>query len=119
MEIKQPAIKQGQIWWADLTELPDSEAWQRCPVLVVQSDAFNRSTLQTAVCVVLSNNWRLAEAPGNILVSQADSGLDKATVANVAHLITLEKRFLNDHIGTLPPWVMESILDGIELLLGR
>lgn len=107
-------ISQGQIWLVDLPGQPHPQ-----PVLVVQSNPYNRSALATAVCVVLSSNWRLAEAPGNLLLSPADTGLPKACVANVAHLITVEKQMLCHHVGALPPFVLESVLDGVQLLLGR
>lgn len=111
---EQTSIRQGQIWWVDLPEQPNPQ-----PVLIVQSNPYNQSALKTAVCVVLNLNWRLAEAPGNILLSQADSGLPRSCVANVSHLITVDKRFLCEYVGTLPPFVMEAVLDGIQLLFGR
>jgi len=44
-------ISQGEIWWADLPERLASEPGYRRPVLVAQSDAFNRSRIRTVVCV--------------------------------------------------------------------
>lgn len=107
-------VSQGQIW---MVKLPTQSHPQ--PVLVVQSNPYNRSALTTAVCIVLNLNWRLAEAPGNLLLSPADTGLPKACVANVAHLITVDEEMLCHHVGTLPPFILESVLDGIQLLLGR
>jgi mRNA interferase MazF len=118
MTIAAPNIKQGQIWWADLPGAEGSES-SRQPILVAQSDPFNQSALQTVVCIALSDNWRLAEAPGNILLSQSDTGLPKVVVANVSHLITLEKRFLTEYVNIVPSWVLECILDGIQLVFGR
>lgn len=107
-------LKQGQVWWVTL---PESDARQ--PVLVVQSNAFNRSELETAVCLPLTPDWKLAPAPGNVLISQADSGLTKPSVANVAQLLTIDKRFFTEYAGTVPPYILESVLDGIQLMLGR
>ena len=107
-------VQQGQIWWMDWPESP-----QRPAVLVMQSDPFNRSQLQTVVCLALDPNWRLAEAPGNILLSPADTGLPHVCVANVAYLVTIDKRFLHEYVSTLPPFVLESVLDGVQLLFGR
>ncbi|HLF11480.1 MAG TPA: type II toxin-antitoxin system PemK/MazF family toxin [Gammaproteobacteria bacterium] len=36
------------MWWADLGEPDGSEPRYRRPVVIVQSDAFNRSRLRTA-----------------------------------------------------------------------
>jgi mRNA interferase MazF len=44
-------------------------------VLIVQSDAFNRSRLRTVIAVVLTANVRLVDAPGNVLVPATASGL--------------------------------------------
>ena len=97
--------------------MPGTE--RRQPVLVVQSDAFNKSDLETVVCVELTPDWKLGAAPGNVVIAQSDSNLPKASVANVAHLLTVDKQYLTECIGTLPPLVLESVLDGIDLVLGR
>ena len=107
-------IQQGQIWWVDWPESP-----QRPSVLVMQSNPFNHSQLQTVVCLALNPNWRLAEAPGNVLLSPADTGLPHACVANVANLVTVDRHFLHEYVSTLPPFAMESVLDGVQLLFGR
>ncbi len=109
--VKHP--QQGQIWWVDLPETT------RQPILVVQSNAFNESELETVVCVELTPDWKLGAAPGNVVISQVDSGLPKACVANISHVLTIDKQFLQQCVGALPPLVLESVLDGIELLLGR
>jgi len=111
---KPTSIRQGQIWWVDLPEELNPQ-----PVLVVQSNPFNQSMLETAVCILLNLNWRLAEAPGNVLLSQADSGLPRSCVANVSNLITIDKQFLTEYVGTLPPFILETVLDGVQLLIGR
>jgi mRNA interferase MazF len=107
-------IQQGQIWWVDLPEQPYPQ-----PVLIVQGNAFNSSVLQTAVCVILHLNWRLAQAPGNVLLSPSDTGLSKSCVANISHLITIDRQFLGGYVGTLSSYIMESVLDGIQLMFGR
>jgi mRNA-degrading endonuclease toxin of MazEF toxin-antitoxin module len=50
------AISRGEIWWADLSKLTGSEPGFHRPMLVVQSDAFNRSNIQTVVRVALASN---------------------------------------------------------------
>jgi mRNA interferase MazF len=112
-------IQQGQIWWADLDETKETNNGRRYPVLIVQSNPFNRSIIETVVCVVLASNWRLAAAPGNVLLSHADTGLSQAAVARVSQLLTLNRRFLYEYVGTVPPWVLESVLDGVQLMFGR
>jgi mRNA interferase MazF len=73
-------IQRGEIWWADLPEPAGSEPGYRRPVLVVQSDDFNRSRNATAIVVVITSNLKLIGAPGNVflphyLLEQIEVGL--------------------------------------------
>jgi mRNA interferase MazF len=63
-------IQRGEIWWADLPEPTGSEPGYRRPVLVIQSDDFNRSRIATAIVVVITSNLKLVVAPGNVLLPQ-------------------------------------------------
>ena len=67
-------IERGEVWWADLGEPDGSEPGYRRPVVIMQSDAFNRSRLRTVIAVVLTTRLRLLEAPGNVLVFSMASG---------------------------------------------
>ena len=71
------------------------------PVLIVSSDAFNRSRIRTVIAVVLTANLRLVDAPGNVLVPARASGLPKDSVASVSQLVTLDKEFLTDLAGRI------------------
>lgn len=67
--VRAAPLAQGEIWWADRGEPTGSAPAVQRPVLVVQSDAFNRSRIGTAVCVPLTSNLRWADAPGNVLLT--------------------------------------------------
>jgi mRNA interferase MazF len=110
-------IARGEVWWADLEEPTGSEPAFRRPVLLVQGDAFNRSRLQTTVAVVLTSNVRLLDAPGNVLVPKAASGLPKESVANVSQIVTLDRDFLTERAGKVPSRVMAAIDAGLKLVL--
>jgi mRNA interferase MazF len=112
-------ISQGEVWWADLAESSGSEPGFRRPVVVVQSDSFNRSRIATVVCVALTSNTRWAEAPGNVLLSAKATGLPKDSVANVSQLVTLDKASLTDRVGSLSDKKLELVLSGIDVVLGR
>ena len=89
----------------------------RQPVLVVQENEFNGSRLPTVVCAVVSSNLRLAHAPGNVFLSQAASGLGKESVANVAQLVTVNRKFLSEPVGTLGGRLLREIDEGLRLAL--
>ncbi|MDY0088481.1 MAG: type II toxin-antitoxin system PemK/MazF family toxin [Coriobacteriia bacterium] len=112
-------MAQGEIWWADLGEPMGSEPGFRRPVLVVQSDAFNRSHIATIVCVPLTSNLRLADAPGNVVLDSAITGLPKDSVANVSQIVTLDRSALTERVGAVPETKLDLVLFGIDVLLGR
>jgi mRNA interferase MazF len=112
-------IAQGEVWWADLVEPAGSEPGFRRPVVVVQSDAFNRSRIGTVVCVALTSNLRWVDAPGNVLLTARATGLPKDSVANVSQLVTLDRDVLSEHVGTLPASKLELVLLGVDVVLGR
>jgi mRNA interferase MazF len=112
-------IAQGEIWWADLDEPTGSEPGFRRPVVVVQGDAFNRSSLQTVVCVALTSNLRWGEAPGNVRLPARATGLPKDSVANVSQLVTLDRDVLTERVGRLSAANLGLVLTGIDIVLGR
>ncbi len=112
-------IAQGEVWWADLAEPIGSAPGYRRPVIILQSDPLNRSQISTVVCVVLSSNLRWSIAPGNVLLTAKQTGLDRDSVANVSQLVTIDKRQLIDRAGKLPRKQMESIFSGVDLIMGR
>ena len=59
-------MTRGEIWWADLGVPFGSEPGFRRPVLIVQADSFNRSSIGSVLCVPFTTNLRLGDAPGNV-----------------------------------------------------
>jgi len=112
-------IAQGDIWWADLAEPTGSEPGFRRLVVVVQSDAFNRSALRTVVAVPLTSNVRWAEAPGNVRLTAKATGLPRESVANVSQIVTINKATLTERVGRLSSAKLELVLSGIDVVLGR
>ena len=111
--------RRGEIWWADLSEPIGSSPGYRRPVVVVQGDAVNRSKIATVVCIPLTSNLEWAEAPGNVLLQVAVTGLPKDSVANVSQIVTVDRRTLTDQVGKLPEAKVDLILRGIDVILGR
>jgi mRNA interferase MazF len=102
--------------------MPDptgSEPGYRRPVIVVQGDPLNRSRIATVVCVVVTSNLKWAKAPGNVRLSAQDSGLPRDSVVNVSQIVTLDRSRLTDHVGRVGAPKLDSILAGIDLVLGR
>ena len=111
-------IERGEVRWADLGEPDGSEPGYRRPVVIVQSDAFNRSRLRTVIAVVLMTNLRLLDAPGNVLIPATASGLPKDSVANVSQVITVDRDFLFERAGKLRGQPLKDLENGLRLVLG-
>ena len=112
-------IAQGEVWWADLGAPIGSAPGFRRPVVVVQSDAMNRSRIGTVVCVPMTSNLKWANAPGNVLLKGKLTGLPKDSVANVSLIVALGRDQLTERSAKLPRRKLEAVLSGIDVLLGR
>lgn len=111
-------MKRGELWWASLPAPTGSGPGFRRPVVVVQSNPFNQSRIATVVVAVVTSNLALADAPGNVRVGRADSGLTKPSIVNVSQLYTLDRELLTQRVRALPAEVMRNIDEGLRLVLG-
>jgi mRNA interferase MazF len=111
-------MQRGEIWWASLPSPKGSGPGRRRPVLIVQSDAFNASRIQTVIAAVITSNLDLAAAPGNLLLRRRDSGLPRDSVVNVSQVVTLDKAYLTARAGRLPKRRSGAIDEGLRLVLG-
>lgn len=110
-------MQRGEIWWAELPTPVASEPGYRRPVLIVQSDDFNRSRIRTVIVVALTTNLRLADAPGNVLVTTDETGLPQDSVVNVSQIITLDKSFLTQQVSQVSDRVMFLVEHGLRMVL--
>ena len=110
-------VQRGEIWWASLRKPVGSEPGYRRPVLVVQSDEFNRSRIATVIAVVITSNTKLIEAPGNVFLPQKLAGLPRDSVANVSQVVTIDKICLTERLGVLPPGLIDQVEKGLRLVL--
>ncbi len=88
-------------------------------MIVIQSDALNRSRISTVVCIPLTSNLKWADAPGNVLLPAKLTGLSKDSVANVSQILTLDKSTLTERTAKLPPKTLQLVQAGIHIILGE
>jgi mRNA interferase MazF len=88
-------------------------------VLIVQGDGLNFSRIATVVCVPLTSNLRWTDAPGNVLLRARLTGLPKDSVANVSQILTIDRSLLTEREGKAPRAMLEQVLAGIDVILGR
>lgn len=110
-------IGRGEVWWASLPDPRGSEPGFRRPVLVVQSDFYNRSDLRTIVAVPLSSTLALARHSGNVLLRRRDTGLPKDSVVNVTQVMTVDKSFFIRKVRTLSRSALYEVEQGLRMVL--
>lgn len=110
-------MRLGEVWWADLPQPSGSGPGYRRPVVIVQSDEFNRSRIQTVIVAAITSNLRLGAAPGNVSLGKRGAGLSRESVVNVSQLLTLDRRFLTEKAGRLPAAKLRELQDGLRLVL--
>lgn len=109
--------RRGEIWWASLQAPRGSQPGHRRPVLIVQSNTFNESRIETVVVAAITSNLRLADAPGNLRLRPSDSGLSRPSVVNVSQLLTIGRPFLCSKVARLGASKMNQVSEGIRLVL--
>ena len=76
-------------------------------------------SLRTVNAIVLTQRLELAAAPGNFLLTRAQSGLEKDSVVNVSQLVTLDRTYLRERAGGIPDDMLEQLDRGLRLVLDK
>lgn len=110
-------IERGQIWWADLPEPRGSSPGYEHPIVIIQSDDFNKTNINTVIGAVITSNLVLAEMPGNVLIKKNQSEIPKDSVVNVTQIVTIDNSELLEYVGKISERKMEQIERGLRLVL--
>ena len=84
---------------------------------MLQRNDVNRSAIGTAIVCVLTSTVELAHAPGNLLLRKRTTGLPYDSVVNASQIATVDKNWLEDHVGSLPAAALQEVEDGIRWML--
>ena len=110
-------MRRGEIWWASLPDPQGSGPGYRRPVVVIQSDSFNESRINTVIVAILTSNLRLAAAPGNVMIERRVSMLSDDSIVNVSQVLTIDRFLLTAVVGKLPERIMDTIDDGLRIVM--
>ena len=110
-------MRRGEIWWASLQDPHGSGPGYRRPVVIVQSDSFNESRINTVVVAIITSNLNLAAAPGNVMIEQGVSMLSNYSIVNVSQVLTIDRSLLTEVVSKLPDRIMDTIDDGLRLVM--
>jgi mRNA interferase MazF len=110
-------ISQGDVLWLELPSPTGSEPGGKRPALVLQTDRFNKSRVQTVVVATITSNLKLAAAPGNVQLRKGEAGLRKASVVNVTQPIAVDRSRLFAKVGAVSARRLAEVWAGVRLLL--
>ena len=111
-------VIRGDVCWCDLGDPRGSAPAKRRPVVVIQSDDYNRSRLGTVIVAVITSNTALAAMPGNIFLPAVVTGLPKDSVVNVTQLVTVDRAHLDPQaVSRVPVHLIEELDRGLLRVL--
>lgn len=110
-------MQRGEIWWASLPAPAGSGPGYRRPVLIVQSDEFNKSSIRTTLVAAITSNTRLAAAPGNVQMPKRTGKLSRESVVNISQLLTVDRSLLTECAGRVSPQIMAQVDAGLRLVM--
>lgn len=100
-------IKRGDIYHADLNPVFGSEQGGYRPVLVIQNNRGNQHSPTVIVAAITSKPK--SKLPTHVAIPASIQGLEKDSVVLLEQLRTLDKKRLDDYIGTLDKQQMLKI----------
>lgn len=108
-------VERGQVWWVDLgVPIGSAPGFQR-PAVVISSNRFNASRLNTVTVAAVTSNLAHAAATGNVRLP--DDLLAKPSVVNVTQLVALDRSQLVEHLADLPAQERHVLDEGLRLAL--
>ena len=86
-------------------------------MLILQSDFFNHSRINTIVVAAITSNLRHANEPGNVFLPVTDTCLSRDSVLNISQMTAVNKWALTEYIGVLSEELMAKVEEGVKRLL--
>ncbi len=109
-------IHQGDVVWVDFGDPIGSEPGHRRPALVIQSDVFNLTAINTICVAVITSNLSLETFRGNVRLAKGEANLPKPSVVNLTLIRSLDRSRILNKLGSLSKERMAKVLQNLELL---
>ena len=110
-------MRRGQIWWAAAGDPAGSGPGYRRPAIIVSSNDFNESAINTVIVAFLTTSLARRDNPGVVRIPKRDTGLSETSYANFAQLYTVDRRILQHQIGRVPDQLMVTMDEALRLVL--
>lgn len=111
-----PAVRRGDIFYADMGVNVGSEQNGMRPVLVLQNDVGNEHS-PTIIVAVLTSKVKKMYMPTHVYVG-ARFGLTEESVVLTEQLSTIDRRRLRGYVGSIDRPTMKKVEQAIQISLG-
>jgi len=108
-------ILRGDILWVDLDPTRGREQAGRRPILVLSQDVFNERS-GTVIAVALTSQEPSVGYP--LAVEVRSIALPKRSWVKIGQIRTLSTERLGDFIGRLSPEELQSVVEGLNEIIG-
>lgn len=108
-------MKQGEIWYANLSPVEGSEQSGFRPVIIVSGNLLNTNAQVLVCCPLTSKLKRYAGNP--VLEPSTINGLLVESEVMVLHIRSLSKGRLKKQIGKAEPWVIPMVKETLNDML--
>jgi mRNA interferase MazF len=110
-------IRKGSVYWINFSPGKGSEPMGRRPGLVLQNNVLNDSKLNTVIVLAITSTMKYGELPGNVALRKGEANLKKECVVNVTQIKSVDKRSVQEKIGTFSDKRMKEVYEGIKLIM--
>lgn len=93
-------IKRGDIYYANLNPVIGSEQGGTRPVLIISNDIGNKHSPTVIVAAITSRVQTKAKLPTHTIINDFE-GLDKGSIILLEQIRTIDKKRLQEYLGTL------------------
>jgi mRNA interferase MazF len=108
-------MHQGDVLWIDFGDPVGSEPGFRRPAVVIQSDLFNETAINTVCVAPITSNLRWAGAIGNVQLPKGHAQLDRPSVVNITAITCIDRGRVQQKIGKLSDEELDETLSGIAI----
>ena len=110
-------IHRGDIVWVNLDPVVGHEVAKARPALVIQNDTGNLAAPTTIVAAVTAHSDSRATFPFCVELPAGVGGLRKRSVANCAHIRTIDKVRIRRRLGAIPTELMTEVDQALRISL--
>lgn len=110
-------IRRGDIFYADLSPVVESEQGGLRPVLIIQNDVGNRYS-PTVIAAAITSRMGKTRLPTHIDIYAERAGLSRDSVVLLEQIRTLDKRRLKERMGHLDENMMNRVNAAIAVSFG-